>query len=212
MNSSRIKAVIFDLGNVLINFDHMIAAKKILEFTRESPQEIYRLFFDSGLTQSFEEGKISARDFFSQVKSLLKSEISFEEFLPIWNEIFFLTDENQKVYELARSISNNYKTVLLSNINELHFVYLKKKFPIFDGFHAVFTSYELGAIKPNPLIYLRVLKILEILPHEAFYVDDRQELILKASELGIKAFLYNGSERLKEDLLSCGVNMGRGET
>src|SRR4030042_6411170 len=103
MDNHRISAIIFDLGKVLVDFDHAIAAKRISAFTTKDPQEIFSLFFDSKLTGLFEEGKISPRDFFSGVQNMLNLEIGYEEFLPIWNEIFFLTEKNQAVYNLAKS-------------------------------------------------------------------------------------------------------------
>ena len=66
-----IKAVIFDLGNVLIDFDHNIAAKRISPLSGRSPKEIFNFFFDSGITGLFEEGKIPAEEFFFKVKESL---------------------------------------------------------------------------------------------------------------------------------------------
>src|SRR4030042_11370 len=121
MDNNRIEAIIFDLGNVLIDFDHTIAAKKISAFTDKNPQEIFDLFFDSPLTGLFEEGKISPQEFFSEVKKTLNFKLDYAAFLPIWNEIFFLTEKNHAVYALAKTLRDRYKTALLSNINVLHF-------------------------------------------------------------------------------------------
>lgn len=75
MTRNRIEAVIFDLGNVLVDFDHRIAANRIAEFSDKSPAEIFALFFDSQLIGLFEEGKISPQDFFckSQRNAELKT-------------------------------------------------------------------------------------------------------------------------------------------
>lgn len=203
---NHIKAVIFDLGRVLIDFDHWIAADKISKFTEIKPEEIFPLFFDSGLIQSFEEGKISAKDFFSEVKKILSLGIGFEEFLPIWNKIFFITEQNKAVYELAKSLKGRYKVAMLSNVNELHFEYLKKEFQIFDAFDYVLTSYGLGRIKPHPEIYQMALKIIGAEASQTFYVDDRPELITEAGKLGIHSFVYKGIGQLKKDLASCGIS------
>ncbi len=203
--ASQISSVIFDLGRVLIDFDHWIAARKLAVLTDKSPQELYNLFFDSRLVQSFEEGKISPQNFFQKVREMLNIKIEFEEFVPLWSGIFFLTEENKAVYHLAKRLHNRYKVALLSNVNALHFEYIKKNFPIFDGFHHIFTSYELGFIKPHPMIYQKVLDKLGIEPDEAFYVDDRAELVSEANKLGIRGFVFNGVEQLKKDLASCGV-------
>ena len=202
-----IEAVVFDLGNVLVDFDHTIAAKRISRFCDKSPQEIFDLFFDSCVTRLFEEGKISSGDFFLKVKEALNLRLSYEAFVPIWNEIFFLTDKNRKVYSLLNDLRQDYKTALVTNINILHYEYLKKNFPVFGVFHKVFTSFELGSVKPSHAIYKKILEELEVLPENTFYTDDRAELIESAKELGMKSFLFKGIEQLKKDLLASGINI-----
>ncbi len=205
MDAAPVKAIIFDLGNVLVSFDHSIAARKIAPFTDKTLPEIYSLFFNSNITQLFEEGKIAPLDFFAEVKRMLGARLDYDAFLPIWNEIFFLTDENRRVYALAKRLNHRYATALLSNINILHLEYLKSNFSVFDAFGNVFTSCELGSIKPDPSTYNEVLRSLGVMASEAFYVDDRQELIDAAAGLGIRSFVFMGAQQLEKDLSDCGV-------
>jgi len=207
MNDNHIKAIIFDLGNVLIDFDHTVAAKKISAFTTKTPPEIFNLFFDSGLTALFEEGKITPLEFFSKVKEMLNLTINYDEFLLIWNEIFFLTKKNRSVYNLAKTLKNRYKLILLSNINILHFEYLKKTFPVFDAFRYIITSFEVGFRKPRIEIYEKALEIINAAPANVFYTDDRAELVEEANRLGIRSFVFEGAEKLKADFLSVGINL-----
>lgn len=206
-NYNGLKAFIFDLGNVLIDFDHTIAAKRTSRFTSKNPQEIFELFFDSELTGLFEEGKVLPLDFFLKVKGMLNLRLDYNEFLPIWNEIFFLTEKNRQVYNLAKTLKNHYKLALLSNINILHFDYLKKNFPVFDAFHNIVTSFELGFRKPHPYIYKKTLQILEALPCHVFYIDDRAELVEKAKELGIKGLTFKSTGQLEKALLDIGIKI-----
>ena len=194
------KAVIFDLGNVLVDFDHNIAAKKMSLLCGRSPEEIFNFFFDSELTGLFEEGKIPPDEFFFRIKAELNLKLSYNEFLPIWNEIFFLSDKNHAVYNLIKNLKSNYKVALLSNINILHFDYIKNNFPVFDVFHKLLLSFELKLKKPDPLIYKKALDILSVLPEETFYTDDRQELIEQSRCLGICGFVFKGIEQLSRDL------------
>jgi len=209
MQDNKVEAIIFDLGNVLIDFDHTIAARKISSLTTRTPKEIFNLFFDSELTGLFEEGKISPQDFYSEVKKMLNLELDYADFLPIWNEIFFFTEKNRSVYNLAKTLKSYYKIALLSNINILHFEYLKNNFPVFDVFHHIIASFEVGFKKPHPLIYQKTLGILGVLPQAVFYTDDRAELVEKASELGIRSFCFEGIDKLNEDLLSVGINKNK---
>lgn len=205
-SNNNIEAIIFDLGGVLVDFDHFIAAKRISRFTDRTPQQIYNLFFDSELTRIFEEGKIPPLEFFLKVKETLGLKLDYVGFLPIWNEIFFLTDKNRAVYNLAKNLKNSYRLALLSNINILHFDYLKENFELFDAFHNVITSFESGVIKPNPLIYKRTLDILSVSSaHKVFYTDDRAELVEKTKELGMRSFVFKDAVQLMRDLESVGI-------
>ncbi len=206
-NPSSIKAVIFDLGNVLVDFDHMLAAGKISLFTKRSPQEIHNLFFDSELTGAFEEGRISPHDFYLQVKELLDLRLEFEEFVPIWNEIFFLSEKNIQVYKLAQALKNRYKLALLTNINILHLEYIRQKLPVFRPFSHIIASCGMGMRKPNPLLYQSALDRLGVPALAAFYTDDRMDLIEKARGLGIQSFQFQGIDKLKADLFSLGIDI-----
>ncbi len=206
MDNHQIKAIIFDLGNVLVDFDHRIASRRISKFSDKNEQEIFNLFFDSELTALFEAGRILPYQFFLKVKEQLNLEMDYDKFVPIWNEIFFLTEKNLEIYNLALNLKSSYKLAVLSNINILHFEYIKKTFPVFSAFHNTLTSCGLGLRKPESQIYKKALEIIGTSPAETFYTDDRPELVESARGLGIQAFVFTGSERLKEDLLSTGVN------
>ncbi|MCX5703708.1 MAG: HAD family phosphatase [Candidatus Omnitrophica bacterium] len=202
-----IEAIIFDLGNVLIDFDHRIAAQRISQFTDKVEQEIFNLFFDSHLTALFEEGKISPPDFFLKIKEALNLKLDYVEFLPIWNEIFFLSEKNQAVYKITRVLKYRYKLALLSNVNILHFEYVKKEYPVFNAFHHIITSFEVALRKPHPLIYQKALQLLGAEPEKTFYTDDRPELIETGRQLGIRSFVFKGIAQLKKDLSDTGIDI-----
>ncbi len=203
----KIKAIVFDLGNVLIDFDHMIAARKISAFTNIGAQSIFDMFFDSPLVASFEEGKISPEDFFSQVREELHLQLNYNQFVPIWNDIFFLSKKNRQVYEMAKSLKKRYKLSVLSNVNCLHLDYLKNNFQIFDAFNHVIASCEEGVKKPDHAIYKKTLEVLGVEAGNVFYTDDRAELVEKAKEIGIKSYVFTGVEQLRQDLWGEGVKI-----
>jgi putative hydrolase of the HAD superfamily len=138
---------------------------------------------------------------------MLDLKLEYESFVPIWNDIFFLTAKNRAVYSLANHLRAKYQIVLLSNINVLHYEYLKQYFPVFNIFHKIFTSFELGVVKPDRAIYQKALQDLGVLPENVFYTDDRIELIKSAKALGINSFLFTSPEQLKNDLVNSGVKI-----
>jgi putative hydrolase of the HAD superfamily len=201
-------ALIFDLGNVLLDFDHSIAAKKISRLCEKGSDEIFNLFFDSGITALFEEGRISPQDFFCRVRDMLKLKICYGEFLPIWNEIFFISDKNRAVQRLVCLLSRDYKLALLTNINILHFDYIKKTYPLFEPFSAVLTSFAVGFRKPKKEIYQRAIETLGVSAGDILYTDDRAELVEGARVLGIKGFVFRSPQQLEADLIQAGIRLG----
>jgi glucose-1-phosphatase len=204
--SGQIKVVLFDLGRVVLDFDHKRAAERMSAFCAKKPLEIYNLFFESPATAAFEAGKITPEDFYLQVKEMLNLGLSYDSFTPIWNDIFFLSAKNRSVYRLVNSLRANYKTALLSNINTLHYEYIKKNFPVLGVFDNIFLSFQLGLIKPDQKIYNKVIQDLKVNPQEIFYTDDRPELVESAKSLGIKSYLFSNFSKLISDLAEEGVN------
>lgn len=202
---AKVKAIIFDLGNVVIGFDHRLAVKKILAHTRLAEGEIYDLFFDSTLTQEFEKGKVSPEEFFQNVKELLKLEISYLEFLPIWNEIFFAKPE---IEAFIASLEPSLRRVMLSNINKLHYEYILSNFTSAMGlFHRgnVIASYATGFVKPQKEIYELAIRSSGVSMEEIVYVDDRGDLIAAALGYGICAIQFRDVLQLRREFEKLGI-------
>jgi putative hydrolase of the HAD superfamily len=200
-----IKAIIFDLGNVLVGFDHHIAVKRIQSHTLMPADKIYDLFFDSELTREFEKGKINPVEFFEKVKRALDLKISYEQFLPTWNGIFFRKPETE---EFIRSLSHGLTLVLLSNINKLHYDYCIDAFSssisLFD-FDKVIPSCATGFVKPQKEIYDLAIEASGTDVRNIVYVDDREDLIDAAKSYGLLSIHFKGIEQLKKEFQELGI-------
>ncbi|MBL7198498.1 MAG: HAD family phosphatase [Candidatus Omnitrophica bacterium] len=191
--------LLFDLGRVLIDFDHNIAVKRIKNFCALDEESIYNLFFDSDLTDRYERGAISSLDFFHKIKKMLNAKISYEEFIPIWNKIF---TPHPGMLETIESLKDNYSLYLVSNINKLHFEYLQEQFnDYFKFFSYIFLSFELGLRKPDLRIYKFIIDYLKSPAQNIVYTDDRIELVEAARKLNIDAFLFESTNSFKEELI-----------
>jgi len=199
MRPQRFKLILCDLGNVLINFDHRIAVRKILKFTDKSFREVYQLFFDSVFTKDFEEGRISGRDFYRRIAAELGlKKMTFEKFNSIWSDIFF---DNKGILPLLCRLKKNYRLHLVSNINKLHYDYIVKKFPRhLDLFDAVILSYKVGRRKPHPSIYREATRGFSAAGASVLYIDDRADLIKEAQKLKFKTILFKNIADFKKQL------------
>lgn len=197
-----VRAFLFDLGNVLVRFDHMAAAQKITAGTGASAEALFQLFFESPLVVDHDEGRISTRKFYEEVSRRLGLSIGFEQFLQVWNDIF---TEDKPMTGLLRKLLQDYPAYLISNTNRPHFDYLREKCPVLQQMTGWILSYEVGALKPNPMIYHRALEIVKVPAGEIFYIDDREDLIEAGHRMGFQTHRFSGIERLVEDLKSRGV-------
>ena len=143
----KYEVIVFDLGNTLIRFDHNIAAKKVKDISKASYDVIYQTFFDSPHTRAFEKGEILSGKFYEGIKESLGLRLDYDEFVPIWNNIFW---EDEASCGVARRLkSNGYTLFLLSNVNKLHFEFIERKFNIINIFDEIILSFMIMGIKLN---------------------------------------------------------------
>jgi putative hydrolase of the HAD superfamily len=198
----EIKAVIFDLGNVLINYDVKRAARRFSEAGGISQMRIWAHFFLSRFEQAYTRGEISTLEFYRAASSVFKKPIPYETFKHYWNDIFW---ENPGMDRLLARIKKHYPLYLISNTNDLHFSYIKKHFKILRHFKKRFPSHEVGARKPDLKIYRRVLKKIGLRPEETVFIDDMKKFIAGARKAGMHAIRFKTRERLIQDLRKLGI-------
>ncbi len=198
-----IEVFLFDLGNVLVRFDHMILANKVIAHTGMDAQSLFQTFFDSPLVAAHDEGKISAQEFHKGLQREAGLSLDFKQFMDFWNGIF---SENQEMVALVRQLLQRYPCFLISNTNRAHFEFCAKNYPVLQELTGLILSYEVGFVKPHPAIYRRALDLARVPPARIFYIDDRQDLIDAASRMGFQTHRFTGEMApLLKELESRGV-------
>lgn len=197
-----VKVIIFDLGNTLIRFDHNISAKKIANLFHVDSEKVRSLFFDSEITREFEKGLISPKVFHSRITQFLNIKLPFNDFVSIWNDIFW---EDKESCDIARQLKSGYRLFLLSNVNRLHYGYIEKKFDIIKIFDEIILSFAVGAVKPEMKIFEDAVKRAGGDKAAVLYIDDREDLITEARKFGIDSIRFEGAGKLKEELKTRGI-------
>lgn len=198
----NIRAILFDMGNVLLFFNAKISSKAFSEATGLSEEEIWELFFVSELERRYTRGEVSSKDFYEQVSRYFPKKIDYQTFGRLWNEIFV---ENLEMDELLGKLKKHYPLYMISNTNDLHFEYIKQNFNITKHFTGFFPSHEVGHRKPNPAMFRHVLKEIKLKPEETVFVDDIIEFVDSAKQLGINAIQFTTRKNLERDLRNLGV-------
>ncbi|MCG3176007.1 MAG: Alpha-D-glucose 1-phosphate phosphatase YihX [Candidatus Omnitrophica bacterium] len=200
----RYKAVLFDLGNVLLAFDFTPAFRTLSRHTDLGPAEIEGYFIQSGLEVLYDGGKITTRRFFAEVSKALGLRIGYARFRSIWNDIF--TPIRPTIRILRRLKARGHRLVLISNTNEMHYRHIRATYDILAPFDRILLSYREKIRKPDPRIYRRACEACRARPEEIFYIDDRADLTQAARALGFKVHTYhNDPARLERDLRLAGL-------
>lgn len=192
-----IKLFLFDLGKVLIDFDFDVAIKKLHSFCPVDVKKVETLFRDSSLAKKWDEGLIPQEEFYEIVRKELNLPLEMEQFIPIWNQIFF---EMEDSISLARSLKPNYKVIMLSNTNPWHAEYVRKTFQWIKDFDDFITSCDVHVMKPDPRIFKVALERGKVKPSETIYIDDVPENVESARKLGIDALQFITFKKLLNDL------------
>jgi len=204
--SNHISTIIFDLGNVIIDFDHRRALRKLVRYGPFTVTEMRARIFGAPFIKAYEKGKISDKVFFERFKKRLKLNISRVKFEEIWSNIF---SKNKRMENFVKNVKKSgYKVAVLSDTNPLHDKREVSKYPIKEISHSYFTSFALKARKAEGTrIFKIVLKKLKVSPGEVIFVDDLPRNIRFARKAGIKGIRFRGISELKRDLKKEGIDL-----
>ncbi len=194
MKNSKIKNIVFDLGNVIINIDVPRAAQSFAKLSGQQPEDVLELFGTSGLFGQFETGKLDATAFRNYVREILKNP-DWEDSVvdTAWNSL--LLDIPPARIEMIQKLDANYRLFLLSNTSSIHIEAVNQILEkatgvarLDDLFEKLFLSYEMGIMKPDPAIYEQVLQEAGLSAEETLFLDDNEANIIAARALGIQTF------------------------
>lgn len=196
-NSAQIKTIIFDLGKVIVDFDHMQICCRLSRHCPHEPEMIYDTIFTSGLENRFDRGLISPENFYGSVREALSLNINIDRFKEIWENIFTLIPG---IDGLLIRLKARYRLLCLSNTNVWHFEYCREKFPVLKNFNGFILSYQVGESKPSRAIFNAALDSAGALPSECIYIDDVPQYVEAARQLGMHGISFNTVEKLKQEL------------
>jgi FMN phosphatase YigB (HAD superfamily) len=197
------KAVIFDLGRVLIHFDFQRGYRALEGLCPYQAAEIPARIAPTGLVERFETGMVEPREFVDQLCSMLSLRIDYDHFCRIWSSIF---TEPLIPESMLEGLASHYRLLLLSNTNALHFEMLRANYaPLLRHFHDLVLSYEVKAMKPQPAIYQAVVERAGCLPEECFFTDDIAEYVAGARRVGIDAVQFQSVGQIEGELKSRGI-------
>jgi putative hydrolase of the HAD superfamily len=203
VGSAKFRAIIFDIGRVLIRVNVSLATSGLAEGIALSPQEMWSALEKDPLWLDWQEGRISPRDWHLHLAKRLGGKLSFEQFVQVWNRA--LDPQPIQDDSFLQKLSKGYRLAVLSNTDPLHVAHMESTYEFLGHFSVRIYSCRVGASKPNPLIYKEALRACKVRSEEAIYIDDVEAYAQAAERLGMKGVVFKSRDQLQSELRQLGV-------
>lgn len=188
----------FDLGNVLVTFDHKIAAHNLAEVARCNLDRVLQTVFKSDLQLRYETGLVTDDQYAQEINAALGSRAPTAQVLEAVSDIF---QPNWPILEVLEQVrSAGIPMGILSNTCEAHWQWLvRRNWPMLDGwFQHHVLSYRIGSMKPHRAIYEECEKLSNRSGEQIFFTDDRPENIAAASQRGWATHQFRDAHELSK--------------
>ncbi len=188
------KAILFDLGRVLIHYDHERTIAGIASVSQASREEIRALLRE--LSEPLGTGKIGARETHRLLVERVGATPDFQRFVEAACQ-GMARDEKALAYAVSLEERPLVKVGIVSNTVAVHAIWLHANLPELDRFSAVLLSNEVGLMKPDPRIYRLASQRLAIPPERSFFVDDLPENVRGAQAVGMAGMVHRDWARTR---------------
>jgi HAD superfamily hydrolase (TIGR01509 family) len=203
----KIRAVIFDIGRVLVRLDIAGAMGGLARTISLTPQETWAAIEHDPRWRDWQEGRMSPRDWQLHICRRLGVHLTFEQFSDTWNRVLDPTPVLDGAF--LQSLSKRYCLAVLSNTDPIHVAELERRFDFFRFFKHRIYSCTVGASKPSPLIFRAALQACKTTADNAICIDDIPSYVEAARQLGMNGIIFQSPDQLVADLEQFGAKAQR---
>jgi len=199
---THIQAVFLDLGNVLAFHDDPVLFQRMSAWGGADPEEIRQRMLT--LWDPINRGTLAGDDLRRAVCRAAGSETPMADkpFFAMWNCHFRVHHE---VLPVVEALLGRVRLVLLTNVNELHWRFVRPLIPMVERFDDLVVSCDLRLAKPDPEIFQATLARSGLRAEETAYFDDIPRYVEVASAFGIHARVFTDAPTFRTQLAELGL-------
>jgi len=198
-----VKAVVFDLGGVLIDWDPRYLYRKLLD-----DEATVEEFLATVCTPEWNAEQDRGRPFAEGVAELVERHpvhaAAITAYHERWPEMLGGA-VGGTVEVLAELRAAGVPVYALTNWSAETFGIARERFEFLEWFDGVLVSGEERMIKPDPAIFRLLLDRFGLDPGATFYIDDSPANVAAADRLGFDALRFTSPAQLRRDLEARGL-------
>lgn len=186
---NNIKVVLFDLGRVLMHIDFDAFPNRLGLLTEEQRAPFQQPI--GKLWRVYETGAMTTDEFLDNLFSIFNRTFTKEHILEAWNGI--IVRDNEEIVPLVQKIQKKFQTAILSNTSPSHWEKVLQISDVVKSIPHHFTSFTIGAMKPDRVVYEHVVSSLNVLPNEIIFIDDLKENVDGAIQAGMQGLVFKNA-------------------
>lgn len=200
-----INTIIFDIGNVLAGFRWEDCLRE-LGYEEAMIQRIGRATVHNLLWRELDRRDEIGEDLIAQFKAA-DPEIGEDIYKYIDHSKFAVKEYDYATDLIDRLKAKGYRVYILSNYGGRNYRYAKEHFSFISHVDGSIISYEHGYVKPEPEIYEALIRVYNINPKNAVFLDDMAINVEAAREHGFYGIQFLNLEQALEELRGLKVNI-----
>lgn len=204
MHTPRVKAVVFDVGNVLVEVNLAHAMARLGSHVDDHFVDKVQGIGQWAIYDAFERGLLRDEEFVHALRAHLALDLSTPELVAWWNAS--LEKMVDGVEQVLNDLLERLPVYALSNTNPLHFDYFMRHMPLLQRFERVVTSFHVGYRKPEPQLFEAAAHLIGYAPADLLFIDDLMANVEGAQAAGYQAeHCVRSSQRLRAILVHYGA-------
>jgi glucose-1-phosphatase len=199
-----IKLVLFDMDNVLCDYDRGKRVARLAELAGSSGEFVHRAIWDSGFELLGDSGMLDAVDYLRGFGERIGYPLSLDEWVEARRcsmradrAMLEIVGHLRRTVDIA--VLTNNITLVADHIDTL----LPELRPLFGS--KIYTSAQFKTAKPDPHCYRRCLSELNMRPETVLFVDDLAANVAGAREAGLHAHHHISVETFRQALSEYGL-------
>lgn len=203
-SGSEIKALLFDLGGVVLRIDFKSALNAWAPYSRLSPAAMAERAVSDEAFRRHERGQLDSAGYFAHLREVFELDASDEQIGAGWNAI--LIDEYALSMALIRQARAHLPCYAFTNTGAYHYDTWSTAFPdIVSLFDRIFMSFEMGLRKPEKAAFDAVATAIGMTHSEILFFDDTDENIEGARNAGLQTVKVNDPADIQRALTGIGI-------